>query len=59
MLQGPRSSFQSRGVGVDPPILKCRGSGGVGCGVVDFKNGLPGVDSISFNTITTHQSFFK
>ena len=49
---------KSGGGGVDPPILKCRGSGGVGCGVVDFKNGLPGVDSISFNTITTHQSFF-
>ena len=29
--------------------------GGAGCcGVVDFKNGLPGVDSILFNTITTH-----
>ena len=47
-------------MGGDPPILKCRGSGGrgVGCGVVDFKNGLPGANSICFNTITTHQSFF-
>ena len=26
--------------------------------VVDFKNGLPGADSIFFNTVTTHQSFF-
>ena len=25
---------------------------------MDFKNGLPGVDSIFFNTVTTHQSFF-
>ena len=25
---------------------------------VDFKNDLPGADSIFFNTITTHQSFF-
>ena len=49
------------GRGVDPPILKCRGRGGgelVVGHVVDFKNGLPGTDSISFNTITTHQSFF-
>ena len=27
-------------------------------GVVDFKNGLYGADSICFNTVTTHQSFF-
>ena len=48
------------GGGVDPPILKFRGGGGelVVEHVVDFKNGLPGADSISFNTITTHQSFF-
>ena len=31
---------------------------GAGCGAVDFKNGLPGADSIFFNTVTTHQSFF-
>ena len=34
------------------------GEGGGGCGVVDFKNGLPGADSIFFNTVATHQSFF-
>ena len=33
------------------------GAGGGGCGVVDFKNGLPGADSIFFNTVATHQSF--
>ena len=25
---------------------------------MDFQNGLPGADSIFFNTVTTHQSFF-
>ena len=30
------------------------GGGGGGCGVVDFKNDLPGADSIFFNTVTTH-----
>ena len=34
------------------------GEGGGGCRVVDFKNGLPGADSISFNTVATHQSLF-
>ena len=34
------------------------GEGGGGCGVVDFKNGLPSADSIFFNTVATHQSFF-
>ena len=34
------------------------GEGGGGCRVVDFKNGLPGADSIFFNTVATHQSFF-
>ena len=32
--------------------------GGGGCGVVDFKNGSPDADTIFFNTVTTHQSFF-
>ena len=45
--QGPRSSF-------DPPLLKCTWTEGV----VDFKNDLPGADSIFFNTVTTHQAFF-
>ena len=26
----------------------------MGCGIVDFKNALPGADSIFFNTVTTH-----
>ena len=26
-------------------------------GIVDFKNGLPGADSIFFDTVATHQSF--
>ena len=43
------------GGGVDPPLLKCSWTGGV----VDFKNGLPGADSIFFDTVTTHQSFFN
>ena len=30
-----------------------------GCEVVDFKNGLPGADSILFHTVTTHQPFFN
>ena len=34
------------------------GKGGGGGGVVDVKNGLPGADSILFNTVATHQSFF-
>ena len=34
------------------------GEGGKGCRVVDFKSGLPGADSIFFNTVATHQSFF-
>ena len=34
------------------------GGGGGGCGVVDFKNGSPDADTIFFNTVTTHQSFF-
>ena len=54
-MQGPPSSFQS--TGADSPLLKCNWREG-GCGVVDFKNGCPGVDSIVFNTVTTHQSFF-
>ena len=29
--------------------------GGGGVGVVDFKNGLPGADSIFFDTVTTLQ----
>ena len=29
-----------------------------GCEVVDFKNGLPGADSVLLHTVTTHQSFF-
>ena len=37
-----------------PPLLKCSWTGGV----VDFKDGLPGADSIFFNTVTTHQAFF-
>ena len=58
--QGPRSSFESGvgegggGGGGDPPLLKCSWTGGV----VDFKDGLPGADSIFFNTVTTHQAFF-
>ena len=35
------------------------GEGGGGCGVVDFKNGLPDADSKFFNTVAPHQSFFK
>ena len=36
------------------------GGGGRGsCGVVHFKNGLPGADSIFFNTVMTHQSCFN
>ena len=31
------------------------GGGGRGCGAVDFKNGLPGADSIFFDTGTTLQ----
>ena len=42
------------GGGGDPPLLKCSWTGGV----VDFKDGLPGADSIFFNTVTTHQAFF-
>ena len=34
------------------------GEGGGGCRVVDFKNGLPGADSIFLNTVPSHQSFF-
>ena len=41
VIQGPRSSFQS--AGANPLLLKCSGGGGGG---VDFKNGLPGADSI-------------
>ena len=52
-------SFQS--VGADPPLLKSLkciwGKGG--CGIVDFKKGWPGVDSIFFNTVKTHNHFFK
>ena len=33
------------------------GEGGGGCRIVDFKNGLPGADSIFFDTVATHQSF--
>ena len=41
------------------PLKGCmKKGGGGGCGVVDFKNGLPGVEAIFFNTVTTHQSFF-
>ena len=54
-MQGPRSSFQS--AGADSALLKYIWGKG-GCGVVDFKNSWPGVDSIVFNTVTTHQSFF-
>ena len=43
------------GGGGDPSLLKCSWMrGGGGCGVVDFKNDLPGADSIFFNTVTTH-----
>ena len=60
-IQGPRSSFQS--AGADPPLnfrseVGEGGGGGGGCGVVDFKNGLTGADSIFFNTVATHQSLF-
>ena len=34
------------------------GEGGGGSRVVDFKNGLPDADSIFFNTVASHQSFF-
>ena len=49
-LSGPASSFQSAG-----PIHLFEVKFG---GVLDFKNGLPGADSIFFNTVTNHQSFF-
>ena len=35
-------------------FVEVGGGGGGCCGVVVFKNGLPVVDSIFFNTITTH-----
>ena len=38
VIQGPQNSFQS--AGANPLLLKCSGGG------VDFKNGLPGADSI-------------
>ena len=44
--------------GGDPPILKCSWKGGGGCGVVDFKNGLPGADSTFFNTVRTRLIIF-
>ena len=60
--QDPRSSFQS--AGVDPLLLnlfKCSwGVGGAGEDVglwTLYNNGLPGADSIFFNTVRTHQSF--
>ena len=34
------------------------GEGGGGCRVVDSKNGLPDADSIFFNKVASHQSFF-
>ena len=49
----------SQSAGGDPPLLKCswggRGSGGGG--VVGFRNGLPGADSIFFNTVTIFRVF--
>ena len=46
--------------GGDPPLLKCswKGGAGGGCGVVDFKNGLPGADSTFFNTVRTRLIIF-
>ena len=49
LVQGTWSSFLS--AGADPLLLKCRG-----VDVTDLKNGLPGADSILFNTATTHQA---
>ena len=40
VIQGPQNSFQS--AGANSLLLKCSGGGGGG----DFKNGLPGADSI-------------
>ena len=60
-IQGPRSSFQSAGgrsTSFEVKLGEGAGGGGGGCGVVDFKNGLPGADSIFFNTVATHQAFF-
>ena len=42
------------GGGRSKTFLVFLGGGGGGCGVVDFKNDLPGADSIFFNTVTTH-----
>ena len=56
-IQGPRSSFQSAG-GRSTSFEVKLGEGGGGCRVVDFKNDLPGADSIFFNTVATHQAFF-
>ena len=44
-MRGPIHLFRCEVVGVG-------GGGGVG-GIVDFKNGLPGADSIFFYTVTT------
>ena len=44
--------------GGDPPLLKRSWKGGGGCGVVDFKNGLPGANSTFFNTVRTRLIIF-
>ena len=50
-ISGPAEQFskcEGRSIRFE---VRLRGGGG-GCGVVDFKNGLPGADPIFFNTVT-------
>ena len=58
---GPAEQFSKCGGQSTPFEVKFRdgGGGGGGGNFVDFKNDLPGADSLFFNTITTHQSFFR
>ena len=53
LKSGPAEQFSKCG-GRSTPFEVQLGFGGG----LDFKNGLPGADSIFFNTVTTHQSFF-
>ena len=54
LVAGPMEQFSM--CGGRSTSFEVQREGGVG--VVDFKNGLPVADSICFNTVTTHQSFF-
>ena len=56
-IPGPAEQFSKCGGLSTSFEVNWVGGGGGGCGVVDFKNGLPGADSIFFSTVTTHRSF--